>query len=94
MLTDRTGVQEDNVSVRHAVEGSGSGEALGTYRAVAVTRRGGPEVLRVVERDLRQPDRDEVRIKVLAASVSAPDVQAPTGTRRSGRGSRSSRVTA
>lgn len=79
MLTDRTGVQEDNVSVRHAVEGSGSGEALGTYRAVAVTRRGGPEVLRVVERDLRQPDRDEVRIKVLAASVSAPDVQARYG---------------
>ena len=49
------------------------------YRAVVATRRGGPEVLEVVERELRLPKPDEARIRVLAASVSAPDVQARYG---------------
>ena len=63
----------------NAAARSESGGPTATYRAVAVTRRGGPEVLQVVERDLRQPEPDEVRIRVLAASVSAPDVQARYG---------------
>lgn len=50
-----------------------------TYKAVVVTSRGGPGVLRIVEKDLRSPVAKQVRVKVLAASVSAPDVQARYG---------------
>jgi len=49
------------------------------YRSVVVTRIGGPEVLQVVENDLRAPAAGEVRIKVLAAAVSRPDITARTG---------------
>ena len=38
---------------------------------VVVTRRGGPDVLQVVEEDLPEPQAGEVRVKVLAAGVSA-----------------------
>jgi NADPH:quinone reductase-like Zn-dependent oxidoreductase len=44
-----------------------------------VTKLGGPEVLRVVDNELRPPQADEVRIKVLAASVSRPDVTVRSG---------------
>lgn len=50
-----------------------------TYRSVVVTKRGGPDVLQVVESALRQPGPGEARIKVLAASVSRPDVTVRTG---------------
>jgi NADPH2:quinone reductase len=41
---------------------------------VVVTRHGGPDVLRVVEEELPQPRPGEVRVKVLAAGVSAYDL--------------------
>jgi len=44
------------------------------YRRVVVTRHGGPDVLQVMEEDLPEPKVDEVRVKVLAAGVSAYDV--------------------
>ena len=44
------------------------------YRRVAVTRRGGPEVLRVIEDDLPEPAAGQVRVKVLAAGVAFGDV--------------------
>jgi NADPH:quinone reductase-like Zn-dependent oxidoreductase len=47
---------------------------------VVVTRHGGPDVLQVVEEDLPEPQADEVRVKVLAAGVSAYDLM----QRRSG----------
>ena len=47
---------------------------------VVVTRHGGPDVLQVVEEDLPEPRAGEVRVKVLAAGVSAYD----TMLRRSG----------
>jgi NADPH:quinone reductase-like Zn-dependent oxidoreductase len=50
-----------------------------SYRCVLATRRGGPEVLEVVERELRDPRPDEVRVRVQAASVSLVDVQARQG---------------
>lgn len=50
-----------------------------TYRSVIVPRRGGPEVLQIVENDLRPPRKGEARIRVLAASVSLPDVEARYG---------------
>jgi NADPH:quinone reductase-like Zn-dependent oxidoreductase len=49
------------------------------YRSVVVTERGGPEVLQVVEKDLRAPSEGEARVKVLAVSVCLPDVQARYG---------------
>jgi NADPH2:quinone reductase len=44
------------------------------YRRIQVPRHGGPEVLRVVEEDLPEPRSGEVRVKVLAAGVSAYDL--------------------
>jgi NADPH:quinone reductase-like Zn-dependent oxidoreductase len=44
------------------------------YHRVVVTRHGGPEVLQVVEEDLPEPQPGEVRVKVLAAGVSAYDL--------------------
>ena len=49
------------------------------YSSVIVTERGGPDVLQVIEDDLRSPHPNEVRIKVLAAPVSLPDVEARYG---------------
>lgn len=49
------------------------------YRSVVATRRGGPEVLQVVENDLRPPADRETRVRVLAAAVSLPDVEARYG---------------
>ena len=50
------------------------------YKRVVVTRHGGPEVLQVVEEDLPRPGPGEVRVRVLAAGVSAFDLM----MRRSG----------
>lgn len=49
------------------------------YKSVMVNKLGGPEVLQVVENELRSPRTGEVRVKVLAASVSRPDVTVRTG---------------
>lgn len=49
------------------------------YQSVMATRLGPPEVLQVVENDLRPPQAGEVRIKVLAASVCRPDVTVRAG---------------
>jgi NADPH:quinone reductase-like Zn-dependent oxidoreductase len=49
------------------------------YKSLIVTQRGGPEVLQIIENDLRQPSTREVRIKILAAAVSLPDVEARYG---------------
>jgi NADPH:quinone reductase-like Zn-dependent oxidoreductase len=49
------------------------------YRSVVVTRYGGPEVLQVMENDLRAPAAGEARIKVLAASVCRPEVTTRRG---------------
>jgi NADPH:quinone reductase-like Zn-dependent oxidoreductase len=49
------------------------------YKSVIVTRRGGPEVLQVVENDLRPPSAGGVRIKTMAVPVCLPDVEARYG---------------
>lgn len=49
------------------------------YKSVIVTARGGPEVLQIVENDLRAPAAHEVRIKILATPVCLPDVEARYG---------------
>ncbi len=49
------------------------------YKSVIVTRNGGPEVLQVIENDLRAPAAGEVRIQTLAAAVCRPDITARSG---------------
>lgn len=49
------------------------------YRSVVVTERGGPEVLKVVEKEMLPPSGRQARIRVLAAQVSAPDITARRG---------------
>lgn len=44
------------------------------YKSVVVTKRGGPEVLQVVENELRAPSAGEARIKVLATGVGRTDI--------------------
>ena len=49
------------------------------YKSVTATRFGSAEVLQITEHDLHEPAPGQVRIKVLAASVSGPDVAHRTG---------------
>ena len=51
------------------------------YRSVVVTKRGGPEVLQIVENDLRPPSVGEARIKILATPVCQDDVATRVGNR-------------
>ncbi len=44
------------------------------YKSVIVTRNGSPEVLKIIENDLRLPLTGEARIKVLATSVGRTDI--------------------
>ena len=44
------------------------------HHRVVVSRHGAPDVLQVVEEDLPEPEAGEVRVKVLAAGVSAFDL--------------------
>jgi NADPH:quinone reductase-like Zn-dependent oxidoreductase len=44
------------------------------HHRVVVTRHGGPDVLQVVEEDIPEPQAGEVRVRVLAAGVSAYDL--------------------
>jgi NADPH:quinone reductase-like Zn-dependent oxidoreductase len=46
---------------------------------IVVARYGGPDALRVVEEECPAPGDGEVRVKVLAAGVSLPDVMAREG---------------
>jgi NADPH:quinone reductase-like Zn-dependent oxidoreductase len=46
---------------------------------VVVARYGGPEVITAIEEDVPTPKAGEVRVKVLAAGVSLPDVLAREG---------------
>jgi NADPH:quinone reductase-like Zn-dependent oxidoreductase len=49
------------------------------HKRVIVARYGGPEVLQVIEEESPEPKKGEVRVKVLAAGVSTPDVLARQG---------------
>ena len=44
------------------------------YKSVLVVKRGGPEFMHVIENELRPPEADEVRIKVLATGVGRTDI--------------------
>jgi len=49
------------------------------HTRIIVTRYGGPEALRVVEEECPEPQTGEVRVRVLAAGVSMPDIMAREG---------------
>jgi NADPH2:quinone reductase len=49
------------------------------HKRVIVTRYGGPDSLRVVEEERPEPKDGEVRVRVLAAGVSLPDIMAREG---------------
>ena len=51
------------------------------YKSVVVTQRGGPEVLQIVENELRPPEGGEVRVKILASPVCQDDVAVRVGNR-------------
>src|SRR4030095_10101058 len=49
------------------------------HTRIIVTHYGGPEGLRVIEEECPEPKGGEVRVKVLAAGVSLPDIMARQG---------------
>lgn len=49
------------------------------YKSLLVSRYGGPEVLDIVENELHPPGKGQVRLKVLAAAVSRPDISVRRG---------------
>ena len=49
------------------------------HKRIVVVRYGGPEEIRMIEEDIPVPKAGEVRVKVLAAGVSLPDVLAREG---------------
>ncbi len=49
------------------------------HTRIIVTRYGGPDTLQVVEEERPEPKDGEVRVKVLAAGVSLPDIMAREG---------------
>jgi NADPH:quinone reductase-like Zn-dependent oxidoreductase len=51
------------------------------YRSIVVPKRGGPEVLQIVENDLREPSPGEVRIRILVTPVCQDDVGVRRGNR-------------
>ncbi len=49
------------------------------HERIIVTHYGGPDALRVVEEECPEPKDGEVRVRVLAAGVSLPDIMAREG---------------
>jgi len=49
------------------------------HKRIVVTHYGGPDELRVVEEECPEPKQGEVRVRVLAAGVSLPDVMMREG---------------
>jgi NADPH:quinone reductase-like Zn-dependent oxidoreductase len=49
------------------------------HTRIIVTHYGGPDALRVVEEECPEPKNDEVRLRVLAAGVSLPDLMMREG---------------
>ncbi len=51
------------------------------YQSIVVTKRGGPDVLAVEEKDLRPPTAGETRIRILATPLVQDDIAARVGNR-------------
>ncbi|MFQ6009050.1 MAG: medium chain dehydrogenase/reductase family protein [Candidatus Zixiibacteriota bacterium] len=51
------------------------------YKSIIVPKRGGPEVLQVIENDLRPPSGGEARIRILSTPICQDDIAARIGNR-------------
>lgn len=51
------------------------------YKSISVTARGGPEVLKIVENELRPPKAGEARVEILASPVVQDDIAVRVGNR-------------
>ncbi len=49
------------------------------YKRVIISRSGGPEVLKVIEEEIREPKKDEIGVRVSAAGVSVGDIMKREG---------------
>jgi len=49
------------------------------HQRIVVSQYGGPDALQLIEEEVPEPQRGEVRVKVLAAGVAMPDVMAREG---------------
>src|SRR5215471_20237127 len=56
--------------------------AAATYRAVMLTKKGGPEVLQIVELPIEPPGPGQLRVRVRAAGVSSTDLTMLAGNDR------------
>ena len=54
----------------------------GTYRAVMLTKKGGPEALQIVELPVEPPGPGQLRVRVRAAGVGSTDLVLLTGKYR------------
>src|SRR5215467_8316359 len=62
----------------HNTAPSGGGHLV-RHTRIIVTHYGGPDALRVVEEECPEPKAGQVRVRVLAAGVSLPDILAREG---------------
>ena len=51
------------------------------YKSIVVTQRGGPEMLQIMENELRSPKEGEARIRVLATPLCQDDIAIRVGNR-------------
>src|SRR5215467_1004554 len=56
--------------------------AAATYRAVMLTKTGGPEVLQIVELPIEPPGPGQLRVRVRAAGVGSTDLTILAGNYR------------
>lgn len=51
------------------------------YKSILVTERGGPEVMQIVENDLRAPGAEQARVRIQATPVCQDDIAVRLGNR-------------
>lgn len=52
-----------------------------SYKSVFIAERGGPEVIQMVEKELRPPEAGEARIRIMASPITQDDVAMRVGNR-------------
>ncbi|GIK72470.1 MAG: hypothetical protein BroJett021_14580 [Chloroflexota bacterium] len=77
--SNKVGMDRFHIRIRQLRSPSAGRKDRMNYKTFLVSRYGGPEELQLVERHLRAPAQDEARIRVLAATVSRPDVSVRRG---------------
>jgi hypothetical protein len=79
-VADAVGVFEPHISLRRMRSSARQARKQSAkHTRIIVTRYGGPDVLQVLEEERPEPKDGEVRVRVLAAGVSLPDIMAREG---------------